>query len=376
MSTPADAEAIRTRLQTWLSQKVAGWRDVTVSPPDLHEGSGWSAEIFFADVAYRDDTGAHQRTLAIRRQAGAFELVLGGDLSLQSKVMAALDKVGDVPGPPWIGMEEDPAVLGAPFLVMGKVEGRAAAQKPNYNVEGWLADLQPAQRSATWTNALSALAKLHRLDWRQGFEFLDRPERGCPGLDQYLHYMQEWFAWAAKGRPQPTADAALDYVLRNRPSEARVAVLWGDPTPSNTMFREDGSVAALIDWELAALGPPEIDLAWWLYFDELFSTAFGVKRLEGLPDRQQTIALYEGFAGREARDMDYYDILTGLRMAIVAVRQVDRQISLGALRPDNKSVTDNLMTQYLARKLGMDVPALGPDFYALMRATTPMEEPH
>src|SRR3546814_20575191 len=82
--------------------------------------------------------------------------------------------------------------------------------------------------------------------------------------------------------------SALVYCLDNRPSEACVSVLWGDPTPSNTMFRPDGTVAALIDWELAALGPPEIDLAWWLYFDELFSITFGVKRLEGLPDRKST----------------------------------------------------------------------------------------
>src|SRR3546814_11593360 len=95
------------------------------------------------------------------------------------------------------------------------------------------------------------------------------------------------------------------------------------------MFRPDGTVAALIDWELAALGPPEIDLAWWLYFDELFSITFGVKRLEGLPDRAETIAIYEKAAGRPVRDMDYYDILPGLRLGIVAIRQTDRPIAIG-----------------------------------------------
>src|SRR3546814_9369032 len=74
--------------------------------------------------------------------------------------------------------------------------------------------------------------------------------------------------------------------------------------------------------------PPEIDLAWWLYFDELLSITFGVKRLEGLPDRAETIAIYEKAAGRPVRDMDYYDILTGLRMGIVAIRQADRQIAI------------------------------------------------
>src|SRR3546814_13996221 len=95
----------------------------------------------------------------------------------------------------------------------------------------------------------------------------------------------------------PITDAALAYVLDNRPSEAGVSVLWGDPTPSNPMFRPDGAVGALIDWGLAALGPPEIDLAWWLYVEELFSITFGVKRLEWLADRAETIAIYEKPAG-------------------------------------------------------------------------------
>src|SRR3546814_13859131 len=78
------------------------------------------------------------------------------------------------PGPAWIGMEQDPSILGAPFLVMGKVDGRAATQKPNYNVEGWLVDLSPEERGDVWRNAIHAFAKLHRIEWRDGFEFLNQ----------------------------------------------------------------------------------------------------------------------------------------------------------------------------------------------------------
>src|SRR3546814_13918684 len=90
--------------------------------------------------------------------------------------MAALDARGDFPGPAWIGMEQDPSILGAPFLVMGKVDGRAATQKPNYNVDGWLVDLSPEERGDVWRHAIHAFAKLHRIDWRDGFEFLNQPE--------------------------------------------------------------------------------------------------------------------------------------------------------------------------------------------------------
>jgi aminoglycoside phosphotransferase (APT) family kinase protein len=172
----------------------------------------------------------------------------------------------------------------------------------------------------------------------------------------------------------PIADAALDYVLTHRPADANVCVLWGDPTPSNTMFNPDGTVAALIDWELAALGPPELDLAWWLYFDDLFSRRFGVKRLEGLPTREESIAIYEQTSGRVARHMAYYDIVAALRMALVAVGAFNRQVGIGNIAPDNKSLNANLMTLYLAEKLGMELPELGPDFVSFMRNLTPVEE--
>lgn len=84
----------------------------------------------------------------------------------------------------------------------------------------------------------------------------------------------------------------------------------------------NGTVSAVIDWEMAALGPAEVDVAWWLFFDDLFSTGMGVTRLEGLPDRLTSISWYESFAGRRLENMDYYDVLATFRMAIVGMRAV------------------------------------------------------
>jgi aminoglycoside phosphotransferase (APT) family kinase protein len=140
------------------------------------------------------------------------------------------------------------------------------------------------------------------------------------------------------------------------------------------MFNPDGTIAALIDWELAALGPPELDLAWWLYFDDLFSRRFGVQRLAGLPDRAESIAIYEAASGRKMRHMEYYDVVAALRMALVAAGAFDRQVSLGNIKPENTSLDANLMTLYLAEKLHLPLPELGADFTAFMRNLTPVEE--
>lgn len=370
-----DAATVQTRLRDWLEGHVEGWRNVRLRPLQVALGSGFSADIFFVDVEYDDARGAQSRTLVVRRQPTDNEVVFGSSLELQGRMMAALDALGSVKVPEWIGMELDSAVLGLPFLVMGRVEGHSASQNPNYNTVGWLADMPPALRGKSWDNAIRAWAAMSAIDWRRdGFAFMARPEWGEPGLDQYLGYIEAWHASCHKGRTMPYVDAALRHIRDEMPQGTPVNVLWGDSTPSNVMFAHDGTVNALIDWELAAIGPSELDLAWWLYFDDLFSRRFGVARLGGLPTRDESIAIWEDAVGRKAQYLDYYDIVVALRMALVAVGAYDRLVAKGLIPASNVSYTDNFMTLYLAEKLGMDLPVLGPDFYAFMGNLTPVEE--
>lgn len=367
-------DRITVQLQDWLAGEKPEWRDIRVRPLDVTLGAGFSTDIFFVDVDYVDPAGPQSQTLVVRRQPMDLEVVFGSSLALQGKMMAALDARGDLPVPPWIGMHLEPDILGLPFLVMGKVEGECAKQKPNYNLEGWLVEMTPAQRRQTFTNAINAFASLATIDWRDGFEFLAQPENGQPGLDQYVGALEAWHKAAGRGRAMPIVDAAMAYVRANMPNDAGVNVLWGDPTPSNVMFSADGQVNALIDWELAALGPAELDLAWWLYFDDLFGRRFGITRLEGLPTKDETITIWEAASGRKARHLDYYDIVAALRMALVAVGAFDRQVGIGNIPATNKSLNDNFMTLYLAEKLGLPLPELGPDFVAFMKNLTPVED--
>jgi aminoglycoside phosphotransferase (APT) family kinase protein len=357
------AVAVQTRLRDWLETHLEGWSNVRLRPMDIVLGSGFSAEIFFVDVDFDSAQGSQSRTLVVRRQPTDFEVVLGSSLALQGNMMSALDRLQITPVPEWVGMELDPAILNMPFLIMGRVHGQSATQRPNYNSEGWLADMQPAQRGVAWKNAIEAFARMSKIDWQtDGFAFLANGNWGAPGLDQYLGHLEAY------------VDTAMAYIRAHQPTDTTVNVLWGDSTPSNVMFAADGKVNALIDWELAGLGPSELDLAWWLYFDDLFSRRFGIARLEGLPTRDESIAIWEAAAGREAVHLDYYDIVVALRMALVAVGAFDRQIGIGNIPPENKSLNANFMTLYLAERLGMTIPELGPDFYAFMSNMTPVDQ--
>src|SRR3546814_5745364 len=158
--TALTTEHVTVTLRDWLEQNVEGWRNVEVKPLNVALGSGFSAEIFFVDVAYTDDRGRQEQSLVVRRQPTDFEVVLGSSLALQGKMMAGLNAWGGVPVPPWIGMELDPTVLGMAFLIMGQVDGRSATPRHNYIVAGWIVDMTPQQRFDALKNSILSFAQL------------------------------------------------------------------------------------------------------------------------------------------------------------------------------------------------------------------------
>jgi len=308
--------------------------------------------------------------LVIRRQNLGSDIFLESELELPTRVMAAVaahPQAAGIPVPRVIGLESDASLLGAPFMVMEQLPGRILPQSPNYNKEGWLAEMPAADRARVWRACLEMLARIHRLPLSE-FAFLDRPERGVAPLDQYLHWIEEWYQWARAGRPHRITDIAIEYLKANRPRETQASLLWGDPQPTNLLFLPDGSISGVIDWEMAVIGPPEADLAWWLFFDDLFSKGMGVPRLEGLPERAECIRLYEAALGRPVRNLAYYDILAAFRMAIVGMRSTDRQIQRGRI-PETTTARENApIVRLLAGLLGEPLPEVGADFAQLMAA--------
>lgn len=365
-----DGDVVRTALTRWLARRMPAASNLAVSPISRPKGGGFSAETCLFDIAYDEGGEAKSRSLVLRRLLEGDELFFDTSLDAPWRAMEAMAKHTDIPVPSTFGIETDRSVLGSPFFVMGRVEGRIVPQFPNYNVEGWVSELSPADRARLWRNGIEVMAKIHAVDWQCGFQFLDRPERGVTGLGQYINGIVEWHRWAGAGRIQPTQDAAVDYLLRHSPKDMLKGVVWGDSIPANILFAGDLTVAAVIDWEAAALGPGEIDLAWWLVFDDLFSTDFGVPRLSGLPTRQQTIDTYETAAHRTVTDIDYFEILALLRLAIITTRGVDRQIRAGSIRANSVAYLNNPTTARLAAKLGLPVPEVGEDYLALVRAST------
>lgn len=357
-----DPETIRQGIRSWLAKQIPDATDMVVAPVHFPTAGGRSAESSFIDVSY-DVSGKRRSEQLVIRRAFDDDIFLDADIALPFRMMTAIRAHSTIPVPECIGLELDRSVLTTPFLVMRRCDGRIAPQLPNYNLGGWVHALSPDERNKLWRAGIEMIARVHTLDWSDGFAFLDDPARGETGLGQYLDWLERWYDWALAGRRLPLGEAALDYLKANRPQSPRIDVLWGDAAPHNILFGDDLGVAALIDWETARLGPGEADLAWWLFFDELMSAAIEVDRLPGLPDRAETIAIYEAASGRRAADMDYYAILSSFRMMVVSVRAGDRRAG-GIGKAPSDQMAESPSARMLAGQLGLPVAPKGPAYQA------------
>lgn len=344
--TTRDPEETRRALEAWLAPRLddPALEVIGLSVPS---GAGFSNETLIVDLP------GHR--LVVRLEPTGFQLFLEPDLELQYRLLSTLGASTSVPVPPVLWHEPDPGVLGAPFFVMQHVEGRAVTDSPPYNESGWLYEAPAAEREQIWRNALDALIAVHQVP-TDVVSFLAKPALGATGFDQALAYWERSFEWAARGRPQPVAEAAWEWLVAHLPRERDTALSWGDARMGNILF-QGCEVAAVLDWEMLSLGGPIMDLGWWLFLDDFH--AFGVPRLPGLGGRADTIALWEAGSGRRAIDLDWYEIFAGFRFAIVMMRMAQMFQSWGVARPGLEDMeTNNTVLHVLARKL--DLPPPGP----------------
>jgi aminoglycoside phosphotransferase (APT) family kinase protein len=333
MSQPATLESLRD----WLSRRLAadGGRDVRIrdlSAPD----AGYSGKTMFVTASWTAADGAGcLRELVFRVQVPDQQLFVAPDALRQARVMSALAGQPGLPVPKIRFTEADPRVLGAPFYVMDRVRGQVPGDVPSWHRKGWTVDLSPAERARLHDNGLAALVALHRVDWRQGLSFLDPPGTGT-ALDRYLAQLERWYDWCGPSRrfgPDVLA-AGLRHVLGHRPDDPGAGVVWGDARVGNMCFAGDQSVAALFDWESATIGPPGIDLGWWLMFERYLCEAQGLRRLDGVPGREETTARYRELGGAEIGDIDYYELLAGVVMTLITSRLADVLVDTGRVTPD------------------------------------------
>jgi aminoglycoside phosphotransferase (APT) family kinase protein len=295
----------------------------------------------------------------IRMEPQGRQIFLAPDIGAEFRIAEGLAKAG-LPMAPSIALEPGGEVLGAPFMVMGEVRGVAPLGRPSMHVAGLLTELDEPERARLSGNAIDALAAVHGVDWRRTHGFLSG------SLDQHLDHLDRWYGWTVQSREFPVTNAALAYLKAGRAAlqDTPDVLLWGDARPGNILFAPDQSVAALLDWEAALIGPRGLDLGYWLMMDRFHADAIGVGRLPGWPVEAETIARYAAASGIDAPDLDYFIVMGAFFMATTIIRAADMGIASGKFAPDTRFGFDNTATQIIADQLGLPMPPLSPDFVA------------
>jgi aminoglycoside phosphotransferase (APT) family kinase protein len=223
--------------------------------------------------------------------------------------------------PPVVGLCTDEAVTGAPFYVMGFVDGHVLRTP-----EDVIAVLEPATRRDAGRALVDVLARIHAVDPDTvGLGELGRRE------GYIARQLRRWHGqWQqSKTRELPVIDSVHDGLAARIPEQGPATIVHGDYRLDNCLVDRDGSVNAVLDWELCTLGDPLADvgllLVYWTEPGEPQSALLGTATTtDGFPSRHDVSSWYEEIAGRDLSGIDFYVAFAYWKLACILEGVYDR----------------------------------------------------
>jgi aminoglycoside phosphotransferase (APT) family kinase protein len=322
---PSDGPPDTSRLEAFLRQQL---------------GSGDGGDTFvvehvplgYSNLTYRVRFGG--RDLILRRPPVGANVKSGHDMSREFRVLSALHpQYARVPLP--LVYCEDPAVFGAPFYVMERVEG-VVLRKP-------LPDgitLSPDVMRGISETFVENFVAIHGLDITSGpLATLGHPEG-------YLQrQVTGWIERYARARTDdiPEIERVQTWLVERMPEQRYATLIHNDYKYDNLMFdaHDLTRLRAVLDWEMATLGDPLSDLgtslAYWMDVDdppERLRIPLGdnLTALPGNMTRSELVERYAALSGRDVSDIVYYFIF-GLYKNAVIGQQIHARYVRGLL-PD------------------------------------------
>jgi aminoglycoside phosphotransferase (APT) family kinase protein/putative sterol carrier protein len=351
-----DLKEVQSKLAGWLKQKMPRAENLSISDPE-RSGAGFANVSISFKLIWEEDEQQKNDSLLFRGAGKSDPVYPDFKLDRQFNVMRCL-KDSDVPVPEVYWMESSDTLFGFPFYIMGKIDGDVPSEFPPYHSFGVCYDATPEKRARMWFNTIEAMAKVHKVEWKKaGLSFLGVPGPGTGPIDREMEYWDMFLNWA-KEEEQPVIETAYDWLMENRYEPERVTLCWGDARLPNAMFNEKGDILAVLDWDMAILSDPESDLAFIMMLDFLLSEGTDVPRLEGFPEKEETVQYYEKLTGWKVKNLFYNEVFSAFRSSVVVLKVQKSLQKMGIELPGDDPILNNMCTRKLAELLGLPAPGV------------------
>ena len=317
-------------VEAWIERHV-----VELSPPFR-----WTKlEGGHSNLTYLLEDRSGKRAVIRRPPLGEL-LPKAHDMAREWALISALGPT-PVPVPAALGFCDDVAVTGARFYVMGHVNGR-----PLYGAADTERLVPATLRMRLAHSFFDVLAELHAVD-------PDAVGLGNLGKrDNYVgRQLSTWYkSWTASAGPaqydDPRAHSLQRLLLAHLPDQGPARVVHGDYGLHNCLIGPEGTVAAVVDWEISTLGDPLADLAYALNpwpdpADGVAHAPTGATSPPGFPSRSELAARYAARTGRDLSRLDYYiafnrwksaAIIHGVYARYIEGKKSHQGVDLGELR--------------------------------------------
>lgn len=254
-------------------------------------------------------TDAANRRWVLRRPPLGHVMATAHDVAREARVLQALADAVPVPSVIGTGHDRD----GMAYYVMDEVCGQVIRTAADAGT------LDPSARTRCGHSLMKGLARLHRVE----------PEAvGLGSLGRGTDYLKRQIsAWQRMGdqyrnQPFPEADEVRDRLLATAPRQEHVSLVHGDYRLDNVLVAGDGSLNAILDWELCTRGDPSVDLAVCLYYwteatDLIHPFPDPPTIGRGFLTREELLAAYVAAGGRELPRREYYFAYAAWRLALV-----------------------------------------------------------
>lgn len=291
------------RVTSWLVDNIDG----ATAPFDFAAIVGGRSNLTFTVTA------ADGVKYVLRRPPTGAVLATAHDMAREHKIISAVGRT-PVPVPPALGLCTDDSVNGAPFYVMGFVDGTVLDSAER----GALLDLQ--QRRAAGFDLIDVLADLHAVDVDE-VGLGDLAKRDGYVERQVKRWSTQWER--SKTRELPAIEEVARRLATRMPEQQGVSIAHGDYRFGNVLTDvAQGRVTAVLDWELCTLGDPLADVGYvgvyWADPGMAQSRPNDPTGIEGFPSYAELLDRYAARTQRDLSEIDYYIAFGSFRLAVIS----------------------------------------------------------